>query len=129
MKGTPLTWHRAVAERLQQGRGAPGRGQKSGDRVDLDACDTRGLAEVSRRTPLVRTPHEIGPDRQRRLGPGQAERAVVVMANPHHGHQCRGKSGEPGVSQVVGRAGLAGRDEIEPALAGGGGRADVKGTP
>ena len=58
-----------------------------------------------------------GPDRQRRLRAAQADRLVVVEADPDDRQQLRREADEPGVAQVVGRAGLAGGVEREPGRA------------
>ena len=56
------------------------------------------------------------PDRQRRLRAAEAERLVVVEADPDDRQQLRREADEPGVAQVVGRAGLAGGVEREALL-------------
>ena len=60
-----------------------------------------------------RAHHERRPDRQRRLRAAQAERLVVVEADPDDRQQLRREADEPGVAQIVGRAGLAGGVERE----------------
>ena len=57
--------------------------------------------------------HERGPDRQRRLRAAQAERLVVVHADPDDRQQLGREADEPGVAQIVGRSRLAGGVERE----------------
>ena len=81
--------------------------------VDTGEGDAFGRLEVSLPTAGDSGFHEARPDGQSGLGAGEAESAVVVMADPDHGEQARYESHKPCVSCVVGSAGLSGGGELE----------------
>ncbi len=93
---------------------AVGRGPLAGVLVDVDERHAVGHLEGTVGPARQRAAHEAGPDGHRRLTAAQAERLVVVEAHPDRGEQLGRQPDEPGVAQVVGRAGLAGRVEPEP---------------
>src|SRR5215204_1044802 len=75
--------------------------------VDLGPDDAFGFGERRVRPASQRLGHEGDPDWQRRLGAAQAERLIVVHPYPYDRQQFRREAHEPGVAQIVGRAGLA----------------------
>ena len=104
----------AREEGLAEDARAARRGELAGVAVDVDEGDA--LRRVERRCsarPASARDMNGGPDRQRRLRAAQAERLVVVEPDPDHRQQLRREADEPGVAQVVGRAGLAGGVERE----------------
>src|SRR5689334_17248148 len=98
-----------VAARFRAERGSElaGRGVDVG--VDDAAGGVEGLAGVAGEGAA----HELRPDRQRRLGAGKADWLVVVETDPGDGQQLGREADEPGIAQIVGRAGLAGGIERE----------------
>src|SRR5437016_1204748 len=98
---------RAGAGRALFGRGALHEGQlaralaahaaaQSGLRVDPDQLDAVRLGERER----LRSErgHHLAPDRHGGARPGQARRAVVVVADPHYAEPVARESGKPGVA-------------------------------
>ena len=107
----------AREEGLANHPGTAGTRQQSCVTVDVREDDAvrhrKGLAGLARQGAR----HERGPNRQGRLRAGQAERLVVVEADPDHRQQVRREADEPGISKVVRRSRLAGRVEGEPGRA------------
>src|SRR5207249_2557741 len=56
--------------------------------------------------------HHLAPDGHGGARPGQARRAVVVVADPHDAQPVSRESGKPGVALLVGGAGLSGDREL-----------------
>src|SRR5262249_46289762 len=96
----------ARQERFVEGLGAGGRGEVAGQRIDRHERDA--LRHVERLTGVAGQGalHELRPDRQRRLRAAEADRLVVVEADPHDRQQLRREADEPGVAQIVRRARL-----------------------
>src|SRR6185369_15586583 len=67
-----------------------------------------------------RLPHEIGPDRKRRLGAGKTHARVVVEADPDRSFEHRREADEPRVLVIIRRAGLAAGRMLETLAARGG---------
>ena len=79
-------------------------------RVDPDQLDAVRLGERER----LRSErgHHLAPDGHGGARPGQARRAVVVVADPHDAEPVARESGKPGVALLVGGAGLSGDREL-----------------
>src|SRR6267143_2626289 len=121
MQLTRLRRFRPRDERLVESLRAGRRRELAGLGVDVDERDALGRLERRVGVAGERRLHELRPDRQRRLRAAEADRLVVVEADPDHGEQLRREADEPGVAEIVGRAGLAGRVEREAGAARAGG--------
>src|SRR5438874_6886742 len=75
--------------------------------VDVDEYDAfgnvEGLAGVARECAR----HELRPDRKRGLRAAQTDGLVVIQPDPHNRQQFGRKADEPGISKIVGGAGLS----------------------
>ena len=72
----------ADEERLGEHLGAVRRRELAGVVIDVDEGDALGDLEALIRMAGERGLHEVGPDRQRRRRAAQAERLIVVEADP-----------------------------------------------
>src|SRR5262245_42281135 len=93
----------ALAEDLRARRGR----ELAGLFVDVDEDDAVRDVEGARGLAGRSAGHERRPDRERGLRAAEADRLVVVEADPHDREEVRREADEPGITQVVGRAGLA----------------------
>src|SRR2546423_12983871 len=70
-------------ERLAESTRAAWTGELAGVRIDLDEADAVRWRERNVRASGERPNHELGPAGQRRLGSAEADRLIVVEAEPH----------------------------------------------
>ncbi|VTR66750.1 hypothetical protein DESC_500134 [Desulfosarcina cetonica] len=92
----------------------PEPGPGSGLGIDVLEIDIGRHLEFPRRFPLGGLFHELCPDGSRAPPAGDADAALIVhalplvKAHPDRGTDGGGEAGEPGVTEIVGRSGLAG---------------------
>ena len=104
----------AGEERLADHLRAARRGELAGSGSMSTNATPSGASNGTLARAGERAHHELRPDRQRRLRARQPERLVVVEADPDDRQELGREADEPGVAQIVGRAGLAGGVEREP---------------
>src|SRR5262245_28256069 len=104
----------ADAEGLAECPGTRRGGELAARWADVREADPLGHVEGRAVAAGEGARHELCPDGEGRLRTGQAERLVLVVADPDDRQEVGREAGEPGVAQVVRGAGLAGRVERKP---------------